>query len=51
MALAAVRSKAVIMFLLIHLIFVTPIGCLGFVFGRCFMMHFFVPFLVRQLSC
>ena len=41
------NSKAVVLLLLIHC-FMSLKLFVGFLFGICFVMHYFVPFLVLQ---
>ena len=49
MASAAVHSKAVVL-LLLFIVALAPIVCGGFVLGSCFVVQYFVSFLVLQLS-
>ena len=53
-ALAGVRSKVVVLLLLIHcllLLLLLHLLLWGCVFGPCFVMQFLVFFLVLQSSC
>ena len=49
MASAAVRSKTVILLLFILFLLLFPLFVSFCVFGPCFVMHYFVPFLALQL--
>ena len=46
MASAAVRPKAVVLFLLIQCLLLLPLSCVFFVYGSCFVVLYLMTFLV-----